>query len=120
MAEAGYGKDRPGWRRVAAGRAVLEDCRLVCVAGLHAAGMSLGDAGAVFEEEAGLAEVSARAEALRCAADPGRAAGGLGRAILRGVRARHGGPPGMPGATFLEAVLSAGAAPVGLLDRLLT
>lgn len=119
MAEAGYWVTHPQWRLVSLRRAVREDCRLVCVAGLHGGEMTLGEAGSVFVEQGQLDAVAARAEALRCAAGPGAAAGGLGRLVFRRLRHRGGGRPGEPDGAFHDALLSRGALPVGLLDRLL-
>ena len=119
MAEAGYRGARRDWRRVGLRRAVREDCRLICVAGLHGDEMTVGEAATLFSTEAGLDEVAARGEALRCAADPGCASGALGRVAFRRLRRRWEERPGEPSAGFLDWLLSAAALPVGLLDRLL-
>ena len=119
MAEAGYGERRPHWRTAALQRAIREACRLVGVARLHGGSMSLGDAAALFSAEAGLDAIAARVEALRCAADPGCASAGLGRAVFRRLRPRWGGRPGEPSASFHDWLLSASAVPLGLLDRLM-
>jgi len=118
MAEAGYGEGRPEWRRAALERAVREDCRLVCVAGLHGGGMTRDEAGEVFARQAGLDPIAARAEALGCAVRLEMAAAALGRAVFRRLRARRGGAPGAPPGEFHDALLAAGAVPLGLLDRL--
>jgi len=118
LLEAGYARDvgvLPEWRR----NALLTDCRMLAVAGLHAGGMTLDEAASLFVTEARLDEAAARREALRCAGDPGAAAAGLGRAVLRRLRGRYGGPPGeVPSARFHDRLLSAAALPLGLLDRL--
>jgi len=118
MGEAGYGAVRPQWRRAALHRAVREDCRLVCVAGLHGGSMALDEAQRVFVAEARLGAPAARQEALLCAADPGRAAGGLGRVAFRRLRRRRAEPGGEPSRAFHDGLLALGAVPVGLLDRL--
>lgn len=118
LLEAGYAWDvgvLPEWRR----NALLTDCRMLVVAGLHAGCMTLDEAAGLFVTEARLDEAAARREALRCTGDPAAAAAGLGRAVLRRLRGRYGGPPGeVPSARFHDRLLSAAALPLGLLDRL--
>ena len=116
MAEAGFVAWAPAWFPATLRRAVVEDCRLVCVTGLHARGMAVEEAADLFIGVAGLPEAAGRAEALRCAADPGCAARALGRIAFRRLRRRRGGEAR---AAFHDALLSAGAVPVGLLDRVL-
>ncbi len=119
MAEAGFWAEYPHRRLAALQRAIREDCRLIGVARLHGGGMAPGDAAALFSAEAGTDAAGARVEALRCAADPGCASAGLGRAVFRRLRRRWGGPAGEPPAGFHHRLLSASAWPLGLVDRLL-
>ena len=121
MAEAGFKEESPGWRLLWRRRVVVADCRLAMVPRLHAGDLSLPEAEEAFVREAGLAAAAARAEALRCAADPGSAAGALGRVEILAWRRRRreARGPGAAQRAFHDALLAPGALPLGLLDRVL-
>jgi uncharacterized protein (DUF885 family) len=88
---------------------------------LHAGDLSFPEAEEAFVREAGLGAAVARAEALRCAADPGGAAGALGRVEILEWRRRwrEARGPGAAPRAFHDALLAPGALPLGLLDRVL-
>lgn len=118
MWEAGYRGSSPGWRRAWLLRAQRAGCRLVCAIALHAGEMSLEQAEGHFMEQAHCGQSAARLEAERAAADPGGLCAGLGRLEILDLRRRwEARSPGTPHAAFHDALLSRGAAPVGLLER---
>jgi hypothetical protein len=96
---------------------VAADCRLACAPLLYSGQIPFERVRQVFEREAGLSAPAAAAEAGRLAADPGLVLGALGRVGILEARRRWGG--GRPWGAFHEALLGAGAVPLGLLDRLL-
>jgi hypothetical protein len=63
-------------------RALIEDLRLEVVVGIHAFGMSLGEAEERFREIGYLAPETAAYEAERAAVDPGAGSAALGRLLL--------------------------------------
>ncbi|MFH1329429.1 MAG: DUF885 family protein [Actinomycetota bacterium] len=121
MAEAGFKDEAPAWRLLWRRRVVVADCRLVLVPRLHAGDLSLEEAVEAFVGEAHLGAAEAWAEALDCAADPGGAAGALGRVEILEWRRRwrEAGGAGAPLRDFHDALLAPGALPLGLLDRVL-
>jgi len=118
MWEAGHRGAGPAWRRVWLQRALRADCHLVCVPALHRGEMSVEQAEVLFMEQGKCERAAARREADRAAVDPGCLSAALGRLeildLRRRWRERH---PGAPLGVFHDALLSRGAPPLGLLER---
>ncbi|HSQ38076.1 MAG TPA: DUF885 family protein [Acidimicrobiia bacterium] len=118
MWEAGHRGAGPAWRRVWLRRALRADCHLVCVPALHRGQMSVEQAEVLFMEQGKCERAAARREADRAAVDPGCLSAALGRLeildLRRRWRERH---PGVPLGAFHDALLSRGAPPLGLLER---
>jgi hypothetical protein len=117
METAGYRAGDPAWRVARRRHALRADCRLVCSAGLSSGEMTLQQAEGVFAGQAFMAPAGARAEALRCSADPLCLTGALGRWELARLRGRwEAERPGVPCGAFHDTILSHGALPLGLLE----
>ena len=118
MGEAGYRGAGLAWRRAWLGRARRADCHLVCVPALHRGVMSIEQAEVLFMEQGGCEQAAARREAERAAVDPGCLSAALGRLEILDLRRRwRERYPGAPPGAFHDALLSRGAPPLGLLER---
>ena len=118
MWEAGYRTAGSAWRRAWLRRALRADCRLVCVPALHRGEMSIEQAEVLFMEQGRCERAVARREAGRAAVDPGCLSAALGRLEILDLRRRW--QERFPGASlgaFHDVLLSRGAPPLGLLER---
>ncbi len=118
--EAGYRPDDLGLRIAQLGEAILRDVRLVAALGMHAGGMTVDRAAALFEQHAYLAPAAARAEAVRGTFDPGYCNYTLGKLMLLKMRedaraaAKAAGEPFILRA-FHDRYLAYGPAPLPLV-----
>ncbi len=118
MWEAGYRAAGPAWRRAWLRRALRADCRLVCVPALHRGEMSIEQAEVLFMEQGRCERAVARREAGQAAVDPGCLSAALGRLEILDLRRRWQGRfPGASLGAFHDLLLSRGAPPLGLLER---
>jgi Bacterial protein of unknown function (DUF885) len=100
--------------------ALLRDCRLIASVGLHAQGMPLPEATALFEREAYCEPIVAQREAIRGAFDPVYFGYTLGKLAILDVRSRHLATQfGGSLRAFHDRLLGLGCPPVGFLDELL-
>jgi uncharacterized protein (DUF885 family) len=84
MLDEGYGDGEPRSRLAQLAEALLRDCRYVASIRMHTQGMTVDEAARLFVEQAYMAELPARKEALRGTFDPGYLYYTLGKlAILR-------------------------------------
>jgi uncharacterized protein (DUF885 family) len=98
--------------------ALVRVTRLAVSIGVHADGMSVEDGARRFVEDAFLRGEAARSEAQRATFDPTYGRYTWGKLEIRAARerARQRWGPGYSHRRFHEALLAAGAPPLGLLD----
>ena len=118
--EQGLGSGAPEAEAAQLYDALLRDCRLIVSVGLHAQGMTLSEAAAVFEHEGYSEPIVAQREANRGAFDPAYFGYTLGKLAILDARHKHL-PAGFGGSlrAFHDRLLAFGAPPVGFLDELL-
>jgi len=117
--EQGLGRDSPAAEIAQIHDALLRDCRLLASIGLHTRGMSVEAATQLFQQAGHFERLPAQREAVRGTFNPEYFCYTLGKlAILEARRrflaTRFGGNLG----AFHDALLGAGAPPVGLLETL--
>lgn len=117
MVEEGFAGDDPGHRIGQLQDALLRNVRFLVAIELHAKGMTLQNASAMFQREAYLPEVIAEMEARRAATEPEVINYTLGKLQLmklrEDLRRKQGTAFSLKG--FHDAVLGAGILPVKLL-----
>jgi hypothetical protein len=120
--EEGFHADDPRYVIGVAIEALLRVTRLACAIGLHAGGMTVGEAALRFEQDAFLAGQAALSEARRGTFDPTYGRYTWGKLEIRDLRerARQQWGAGFDLPRFHAAMLELGAPPLGLLDHALT
>ena len=117
MLEGGYGSDQPELLVTQLVEALVRNCRYMCSLGMHTGGMTLDDATRYFMENAFMAELPARREALRGTFDPGYLNYTLGKLMIMKLREDYrqerGGNFTLKG--FHDQLLSYGAPALPLL-----
>ena len=117
MLEGGYGSDQPELLVTQLLEALVRNCRYMCSLGMHTGGMTLDDVTRYFMENAFMAELPARREALRGAFDPGYLNYTLGKLMIMKLREDYrqeqGGNFTLKG--FHDRLLSYGAPALPLL-----
>jgi uncharacterized protein (DUF885 family) len=118
--EQGLGSRSPETEAAQLYDALLRNCRLIVSVGLHAQGMTVDEATAVFEREGYCAPIVAQREAIRGTFDPAYFGYTLGKLAILEARKTHLGPRfGGSLRAFHDRLLGFGAPPVGFLDELL-
>ncbi len=122
LLEEGYAANDAGLRKAVLREILLEACRFSAVAGIHAKGMSLEQAAALFSGQAGLDAGEAQREAVEAALDPFRLSAALGRLEILRLREdwRLSQGPAYTLGNFHDAFLAEGSVPVAAVrSRLL-
>jgi hypothetical protein len=114
--ERGYAGDDYELRLLHLHRVLIENLRLEAVVGLHAFGMSLGEAERRFRDVGYLSREAAADEAERAAVDPGAGSAALGRLLLDALARDYldSHPLASP-AELEDAFLSEGLVPLRLV-----
>ena len=86
MLEGGYGSEQPELLVTQLLEALVRNCRYMCSLGMHTGGMTLDRATRYFMENAFMAELPARREALRGTFDPGYLNYTLGKLMIMKLR----------------------------------
>jgi uncharacterized protein (DUF885 family) len=115
-------QERPGGnaeqRLLLARRSLLANCRFAACVRIHARGMPLEQAAALFESEAFVGPEGARLEVVRCANDPLTLAGGLGKSLILELREDYRKSTGERSPrSFHDSFLKRGAIPIPLIRR---
>lgn len=120
--DAGYRDGDSRFRLAQLAGALVRDCRLVCALRMHAGDMELPEAVDFFREHAHYGETPARAEAERGTFDPGYCSYTVGKLEIARLRdrCRAAAGDGFSLRDFHDRLLSRGAPPIGLIDRLVS
>ncbi len=86
MLEGGYGSKQPELLVTQLLEALVRNCRYMCSVGMHTGAMTLDEATRYFMENAFMAELPARREALRGTFDPGYLNYTLGKLMIMKLR----------------------------------
>jgi uncharacterized protein (DUF885 family) len=118
LVEEGFRADDPRYEIGVCVEALIRVTRLAVSLGLHTGAMTVDEGTARFEADAFLRGSAARSEAQRATFDPtyGRYTWGKLEILRARDRARHLWGSGFSLRRFHEALLAAGAPPLGLLD----
>lgn len=120
MIEEGFGGGSPTYELAQLVDALLRNVRLLASVGMHAKGMTVEQATALFVQEARMEPFPAEREAMRGTFNPEYFGYTLGKlAILKARRAYLERNPGAKLRSFHDLLLSFGAPPVGFLEPLL-
>ncbi|MDA8193159.1 MAG: DUF885 domain-containing protein [Thermaerobacter sp.] len=119
LVEEGYGDGQPQMRLMQTMEALERVGRFIVAIRLHAGDMTLDAAQAFFETECLMAPVNARREALRGTMDPFYLIYTLGKLEFLRLRERARREPAFRLGRFHDSVLSHGAPPLPVLEKLL-
>ncbi len=120
MIEQGYRDESAASEVAQLTDALLRNVRLLASVGMHAKGMTVEQATALFVREVHMDPFPAEREAMRGTFNPEYFGYTLGKlAILRARRRYLETRPGAPLSSFHDLVLSLGAPPVGFLEPLI-
>lgn len=119
MLEAGYGGGKPEVKLGQLDAALKRDCRYIAAIKMHTQGMTVDEATQLFMKYAHMAELPARAEALRGTWQPGYLAYTLGKLMFLKLREdlRQKQGAGFNLKAFHDACVGNGVPPVPLLRR---
>ncbi|MDA0263178.1 MAG: DUF885 domain-containing protein [Chloroflexi bacterium] len=121
MLETGYGAGQPRLLLTQLLEALVRNCRYMCSLGMHTGEMTLEDATRFFMENAYMAELPARREALRGTFDPGYLNYTLGKLMILKLREDYQREQGSAYSlkTFHDRLLSFGGPALPLLRPVL-